>query len=80
MDLVSLRKRGFLIPTPGQLEQEYLAEYHMKRGTFYSVQERELDLPRQLEAALSFKAPTLRYPSERAAEKAIEVITGTGRC
>lgn len=79
MDLFALRKKGFLIPTPGQLEQEYLAKRHMERKTFYSVQEKELDLPRQLEAALAFKAPALKYSPERAAEKALEVITQTGR-
>ncbi len=79
MDLCSLRKRGFLIPTPGQLEQEYLAKYHMERRSFYSVQEKELDLKRQLEEALSFRAPELKYPTERAVERAVDVITETAR-
>lgn len=80
MDLFAMKKKGFLIPTPGQLEQEYLAEHHMQRKTFYSVPERELDLPRQLETALAFKAPELRYPTDRAVEKAVDVITQTARC
>ncbi|MBP1661794.1 MAG: hypothetical protein H6P94_43, partial [Thermoplasmatales archaeon] len=25
------------IPTPGQIEQEYLSQYHNSLGTFYSV-------------------------------------------
>ena len=80
MDLFSLRKRGFLIPTPGQLEQEYLADYHMRRRTFYSVPERELDLPRQLEEALAFHPPTLKYPTERGAvQNAVGLITQTAR-
>ncbi len=79
MDLFSLKKRGFLIPTPGQLEQEYLAEHHMRRKTFYSVPERKLDLPRQLEAALALKAPEFKYSTDRAAEKAVDVITQTAR-
>lgn len=77
MDLCSLRKRGFLIPTPGQLEQEYLAEHHMRRRTFYCVKERELDLPQQLEEALSFKAPAMKYSTERAAQMAVDIITQT---
>ncbi len=77
MDLFALKKRGFLIPTPGQLEQEYLAEHHMRRKTFYSVPERELDLPHQLEAALALKAPEVEYPTDRAAENALEVMTQT---
>ncbi len=80
MDLATLRKRGFLVPTPGQLEQEYLAEHHMGRKTFYSVPERELDLPSQLEEALGFKAPALICRSDHAVEKAVDVMTQTGRC
>lgn len=57
MDLFSLKKRGFLIPTPGQLEQEYLAQHHLEKGTFFSVPERRLDLPAQLETALAFRGP-----------------------
>lgn len=79
MDLFSLRKRGFLIPTPGQLEQEYLAELHKERRTFYSVHESELDLPRQLDEALTFHAPVLRYQPEKAVEKAVDLITQTAR-
>jgi hypothetical protein len=79
MDLFSLRKRGFLIPTPGQLEQEYLADYHMRRRTFYSVPERELDFPRQLEEALSFEPPVLRYTTEKAVERAMDLITQTAK-
>jgi len=79
MDLCSLRKRGFLIPTSGQPEQEYLAKHHMERRNFYSVQEKELDLKSQLEEALSFRSPELKYPTDRAVEKAVDVITGTAR-
>ncbi len=32
MDLEPLNARALLVPTPGQTEQEYLAEYHAKRG------------------------------------------------
>jgi UDP:flavonoid glycosyltransferase YjiC (YdhE family) len=79
MDLCSLKKRGFLIPTPGQLEQEYLAKHHMERRRFYSVQERELDFKPQLEEALSFRSPDLKYPTEEAVANAVDVITQTAR-
>ncbi len=32
MDLAKLEKKSFFIPTPGQFEQEYLAERFMKLG------------------------------------------------
>jgi len=44
MDLVTLRKRAILIPTPGQTEQEYLAR-HLKNGRlYYSVSQSEFNL------------------------------------
>jgi hypothetical protein len=79
MDLCSLRKKGFLIPTPGQLEQEYLAKHHMERRRFYSVQEKDVDFREQLDEALSFRTPELKYPTTKAVEKAVDVITQTAR-
>jgi predicted glycosyltransferase len=41
MDLVSLDKKAILIPTPGQTEQEYLAE-HMKNMGFTTLSQDEI--------------------------------------
>jgi hypothetical protein len=43
MELVSLGTSALLIPTPGQTEQEYLAEYMVQKGWFTSVTQKELD-------------------------------------
>jgi uncharacterized protein (TIGR00661 family) len=42
MDLVELDKPGILIPTPGQTEQEYLAEFLHNRKHFLSVKHTEV--------------------------------------
>jgi UDP-N-acetylglucosamine:LPS N-acetylglucosamine transferase len=34
MDLIALKRTAFLVPTPGQSEQEYLAEYLQKKDYF----------------------------------------------
>ena len=40
MDLVKLRKKAFFIPTPGQYEQEYLAEKYKAEGLApYAIQD-----------------------------------------
>lgn len=44
MDLISLKKRAILIPTPGQTEQEYLSVRMRENGWFYSVNQAEFDL------------------------------------
>jgi uncharacterized protein (TIGR00661 family) len=43
MELISLGKSALLIPTPGQTEQEYLAEYLTRKGWFMSIRQKELD-------------------------------------
>lgn len=80
MDLFALRKKGFLVPTPGQLEQEYLARHHMERKTFYCVEEKDLDLPAQIESALAFETPSARCTPERSVDNVLDVITQTGCC
>jgi hypothetical protein len=42
MELVSLNCTALIIPTPGQTEQEYLAEYLSEKGWFYTVSQGEL--------------------------------------
>ncbi len=41
MDLVKLKKKAILVPTPGQTEQEYLATYLQEQQLFYSVKQEE---------------------------------------
>lgn len=37
MDLVKLKKKAVLVPTPGQTEQEYLANYLEQKKYFYTI-------------------------------------------
>jgi UDP:flavonoid glycosyltransferase YjiC (YdhE family) len=43
MELASLRRTALIIPTPGQTEQEYLAEYLSERGWFSTFSQGELN-------------------------------------
>ncbi len=56
MDYYHLGKKALLIPTPGQSEQEYLAKSLSKKGYFHSVSQKQLDLKKDVEKALSFPA------------------------
>lgn len=42
MDLEALSARALLVPTPGQTEQEYLAEYHAQRGKHKRISQHQL--------------------------------------
>ncbi len=48
MDLIALKKTALIIPTPGQTEQEYLAEYLSKSGLFFTMKQDEINLAEQL--------------------------------
>lgn len=60
MELAELGKPALLIPTPGQTEQTYLAEYMLENRWFYSVSQAQLALSRDLESARQY--PGLFYP------------------
>jgi UDP-N-acetylglucosamine transferase subunit ALG13 len=51
MELAGLGRRALFVATPGQSEQEYLAKFHRERGHVWSVEQRHLDIPRDLERA-----------------------------
>jgi UDP-N-acetylglucosamine:LPS N-acetylglucosamine transferase len=44
MDLFALKRSAMLVPTPGQTEQQYLAEYLSGKGFFTYVSQSQLDL------------------------------------
>ena len=44
MDLTTIGKKAIFVPTPGQTEQEYLAEYCSNKNWFYSMNQQNIDL------------------------------------
>ena len=54
MEILSLQKKSVLIPTPGQTEQEYLANHLMKQNWCYTFSQNE-DFPSHLTKAENFK-------------------------
>jgi len=54
MDLAVLGKKGVLVPTPGQPEQEYLADRWKGLGVFYSASQHDFNLLEALEKSKSY--------------------------
>jgi UDP:flavonoid glycosyltransferase YjiC (YdhE family) len=54
MELLSLKKKMILVPTPGQTEQEYLAAQLQSAKAAFMVQQHALDIVHDLEKAKSF--------------------------
>ncbi len=54
MDLAVLGKQGIVVPTPGQTEQEYLADRYSKRGILFAMNQDVFDLKKALVASKSY--------------------------
>lgn len=44
MDLININRNAYLVPTPGQTEQEYLAEYLTEKGLFNYCKQKDFKL------------------------------------
>jgi uncharacterized protein (TIGR00661 family) len=71
MDLAALGKKAILIPTPGQTEQEYLAQSLMKRGWIFSMSQADFDLLAAVKNARKLPGLTRPMDSSVLLEKAI---------
>ena len=65
MDLVRMRKRAVLIPTPGQTEQEYLGDWLAANGWAVCVRQNRFSL----EAALRLAGPVSPWPADDGGER-----------
>jgi len=54
MDLAVLGTQAIFIPTPGQTEQEYLAEYHQRKHHYYYVNQDDFDLEKSVQASRNY--------------------------
>jgi uncharacterized protein (TIGR00661 family) len=55
MDLITLKRTAILIPTPGQTEQEYLANYLHNRNMFINIEQQKLDIEKAISNLISQK-------------------------
>jgi predicted glycosyltransferase len=65
MDLVRMRRRAVLVPTPGQTEQEYLARHLSDAGLFLSVPQSSFDLRKAIDEGLSAHVPSVDMDFDR---------------
>ena len=60
MDLIALSKKAVFVPTPGQSEQEYLAEYLKKKNMYYSQNQHEFDIKNAILESKKYSPPQLQ--------------------
>lgn len=75
LDLAVIGTKALMTPTPGQIEQEYLAEYHNKKGTFYSVNQKYISLKRDVEIAKKTTGFTSKCDVTKTVENIMSIIT-----
>jgi UDP:flavonoid glycosyltransferase YjiC (YdhE family) len=75
MELAELGKSALYIPTPGQTEQEYLADYHLRSGNYYSVEQARLDLPRDVQRAASYPGYRPAHLTDVSIQRFLEQVT-----
>jgi len=61
MDLAVLDGKAILIPTPGQTEQEYLANKFYSEKIFYSESQKKFELKRAIERSKEFTGLVLKF-------------------
>ncbi|RLF52811.1 MAG: hypothetical protein DRN24_02610, partial [Thermoplasmata archaeon] len=74
LDLAVIGVKALMTPTPGQTEQEYLAEYHNSRNTFYSVSQDKINLTVDIEKAMRTTGITWKCDVDESVEKIMDVI------
>ncbi len=74
MELAFLGKKALFIPTPGQTEQLYLANYHKNKKNFYSVSQNNLNLAMDVEKAKKYRGLSLDFSSKEAEDKFMRIV------
>ena len=74
MDLATLGKKAIFIPTPGQTEQEYLADRLMKAGIAYSTTQATFNLNMALQKSKDFRGFQLMDTRDLLKEAVNEIL------
>jgi len=77
MDLAVIGNKALMVPTPGQIEQEYLADYHNKKDTFYSVNQNNIKLGRDIEIASKTTGIIRKCNVDETVENIIDIVIST---
>jgi len=74
MDLSVIGTKALMIPTPGQIEQVYLGKYHNNKGTFYSVNQEDIDLLKDVEKAERSSGVKRKCDVDKTVENILNVV------
>ncbi len=75
LDLAVIGCKALMVPTPGQIEQEYLGQYHNKKGYFHCVNQEKLDLGKDIKLAEKTNGVKKDINVDEAVEKILEIVS-----
>jgi uncharacterized protein (TIGR00661 family) len=79
MDLGVLGIKGLIIPTPGQIEQEYLGSYHTEKKTFYSVSQQNVNFKNDIQIAEKTTGITRPCDVKKTVENIVMIINESAK-
>jgi predicted glycosyltransferase len=74
LDLSVIGTKALMVPTPGQVEQEYLGQYHNKKKTFYSVNQEKINLKNDIKKAKKTTGFKRKCDVDKSVENIIQII------
>jgi len=75
MEIAELgKKRALFVPTPGQTEQEYLADYYEKQKLFHCVSQYRLKLKRNVEESREFTGVVPLWKTEQSVKEFMKAV------
>ena len=74
MDLAVTGRKAVLVPTPGQTEQEYLANYLEKKKIYFSATQESFDLDKVLKNAANYSGMSIPFNKPELAEIILSTI------
>ncbi len=75
MDLAVVGTKALLIPTPGQIEQEYLATYHQSLGQFATATQHAVDLTTDIGRIKATTGITKTHSVNKTVERILDIVT-----
>jgi len=74
LDLSVIGTKALMVPTPGQTEQEYLADYHNKKRFFHCVKQDKLELKKDLNLAKKSTGIKREINVDKTVEKIMDLV------
>jgi spore coat polysaccharide biosynthesis predicted glycosyltransferase SpsG len=75
MDMAVMGKKAIFIPTPGQTEQEYLAEYLYEKHLFYYMKQKDFDLEKAIKESENYNGIQINNDDSMLDERIEKVLS-----